>query len=53
MRISNLPHAHTLFPLFQDGNRIYTLKKVTATGGITKSAHPGKASHQSKQIRKS
>lgn len=26
---------------FQENNRIYTLKKATATGGITKSAHPG------------
>lgn len=30
-----------LWLALQEGNRIYTLKKVTATGGITKSAHPG------------
>lgn len=31
-------------PIAQDGNRIYTLKKSTATGAMTKSAHPGKSS---------
>jgi H/ACA ribonucleoprotein complex subunit 3 len=25
-----------------DGSRLYSLKKTTATGGLTKSAHPGK-----------
>ncbi|PWN90047.1 putative NOP10-nucleolar rRNA processing protein, partial [Acaromyces ingoldii] len=32
----------------QNGNRVYTLKKATATGGITKSAHPARFSPDDK-----
>lgn len=34
--LSHLPHS-----LNPDGTRLYSLKKTTASGGITKSAHPG------------
>lgn len=32
------------------GNRIYTLKKVTPTGTITKSAHPARFSPDDKYV---
>ncbi|EEB95534.1 hypothetical protein MPER_05480, partial [Moniliophthora perniciosa FA553] len=31
---------HLMYTLDENGNRVYTLKKVTDTGKITKSAHP-------------
>jgi len=32
---------HLMYTLGKDGKRIYTLKKKTSEGKITKSAHPG------------
>ncbi|KAI3619321.1 h aca ribonucleoprotein complex subunit 3 [Moniliophthora roreri] len=31
---------HLMYTLDENGNRVYTLKKITDTGKITKSAHP-------------
>lgn len=35
---------HLMYTLGPDGKRIYTLKKVTEEGEITKSAHPARFS---------
>ncbi|KAB5590394.1 Nop10 family nucleolar RNA-binding protein [Ceratobasidium theobromae] len=32
---------HLMYTLDEDGKRVYTLKKVTPGGKITRSAHPG------------
>ncbi|PUU79321.1 nucleolar RNA-binding protein [Tuber borchii] len=42
---------HLMYTLDKDGNRIYTLKKVTAEGAITKSAHPARFSPDDKYSR--
>ncbi|CCC71473.1 hypothetical protein NCAS_0H01630 [Naumovozyma castellii] len=42
---------HLMYTLGQDGKRIYTLKKVTEDGEITKSAHPARFSPDDKYSR--
>ncbi|CAG7848551.1 SubName: Full=Probable NOP10-nucleolar rRNA processing protein {ECO:0000313/EMBL:CCA66538.1} [Serendipita indica DSM 11827] len=37
-----------MFTLDDNGNRVYTLKKVTAEGKMTKSAHPARFSPDDK-----
>jgi len=37
-----------MYTLDADGNRVYTLKKITETGKITKSAHPARFSPDDK-----
>ncbi|KAF8079231.1 H/ACA ribonucleoprotein complex, subunit Nop10 [Lyophyllum atratum] len=39
---------HLMYTLDPTGNRIYTLKKATDTGKITKSAHPARFSPDDK-----
>ncbi|KDQ08174.1 hypothetical protein BOTBODRAFT_119001 [Botryobasidium botryosum FD-172 SS1] len=39
---------HLMYTLDADGKRIYTLKKVTAAGKVTKSAHPARFSPDDK-----
>lgn len=39
---------HLMYTLGPDGKRIYTLKKVTESGEITKSAHPARFSPDDK-----
>ncbi|EPQ60083.1 Nop10p-domain-containing protein [Gloeophyllum trabeum ATCC 11539] len=39
---------HLMYTLDENGNRIYTLKKVTESGKITKSAHPARFSPDDK-----
>ncbi|PWN53316.1 Nop10p-domain-containing protein [Violaceomyces palustris] len=39
---------HLMYTLDANGNRIYTLKKTTASGAITKSAHPARFSPDDK-----
>ncbi|KDN53040.1 Nop10p-domain-containing protein [Tilletiaria anomala UBC 951] len=39
---------HLMYTLDEAGNRIYTLKKVTPAGVITKSAHPARFSPDDK-----
>jgi len=43
---------HLMYTLGKDGKRVYTLKKKTADGKITKSAHPGKLKIKQKKIEK-
>lgn len=40
-----------MYTLDKDGNRLYTLKKVTVDGKITKSAHPARFSPDDKYSR--
>ncbi|CCE62846.1 hypothetical protein TPHA_0D02080 [Tetrapisispora phaffii CBS 4417] len=42
---------HLMFTLGPDGKRIYTLKKETEQGEITKSAHPARFSPDDKYSR--
>lgn len=39
---------HLMYTLGPDGKRVYTLKKVTDEGEITKSAHPARFSPDDK-----
>lgn len=39
---------HLMYTLGEDGKRIYTLKKLTEDGEITKSAHPARFSPDDK-----
>ncbi|KAL6946636.1 snoRNP complex protein [Hanseniaspora osmophila] len=39
---------HLMYTLDQEGKRVYTLKKTTANGEITKSAHPARFSPDDK-----
>jgi H/ACA ribonucleoprotein complex subunit 3 len=51
-RFYRTSHQHTtmhlMYTLGPDGKRIYTLKKVTESGEITKSAHPARFSPDDK-----
>ncbi|KAF9425151.1 snoRNP complex protein [Podila epigama] len=40
-----------MYTLSDDGKRVYTLKKVTGAGKITKSAHPARFSPDDKYSR--
>lgn len=42
---------HLMYTLDEAGKRIYTLKKITASGAITKSAHPARFSPDDKWSR--
>ncbi|CCK69647.1 snoRNP complex protein NOP10 KNAG_0C05490 [Huiozyma naganishii CBS 8797] len=42
---------HLMYTLDNEGKRIYTLKKATADGEITKSAHPARFSPDDKYSR--
>ncbi|KAK9333083.1 H/ACA ribonucleoprotein complex, subunit Nop10 [Lipomyces starkeyi] len=42
---------HLMYTDAPDGKRVYTLKKVTATGVITRSAHPARFSPDDKYSR--
>ncbi|CAE6433592.1 unnamed protein product [Rhizoctonia solani] len=42
---------HLMYTLDEEGKRIYTLKKVTPGGKITKSAHPGTSVLAGRQVR--
>ncbi|ODV66755.1 nucleolar RNA-binding protein Nop10p [Hyphopichia burtonii NRRL Y-1933] len=42
---------HLMYTLGADGKRIYTLKKLTEDGEITKSAHPARFSPDDKYSR--
>lgn len=42
---------HLMYTLGDDGKRIYTLKKITEDGQITKSAHPARFSPDDKYSR--
>ncbi|KAF9787114.1 Nop10 family nucleolar RNA-binding protein [Thelephora terrestris] len=39
---------HLMYTLNENGERVYTLKKVTTAGKITKSAHPARFSPDDK-----
>ncbi|KAI0756169.1 Nop10p-domain-containing protein [Daedaleopsis nitida] len=39
---------HLMYTLDDNGSRIYTLKKITESGKITKSAHPARFSPDDK-----
>ncbi|KAH0605538.1 uncharacterized protein H6S33_004760 [Morchella sextelata] len=42
---------HLMYTLDAAGNRIYTLKKITPSGAVTKSAHPARFSPDDKYSR--
>ncbi|KAI5844180.1 ribosome biogenesis protein Nop10 [Tricharina praecox] len=42
---------HLMYTLDPNGKRIYTLKKLTTVGAITKSAHPARFSPDDKYSR--
>ncbi|KAK5962708.1 snoRNP complex protein NOP10 PWA37_005149 [Arxiozyma heterogenica] len=42
---------HLMYTLDQEGKRVYTLKKITEQGEITKSAHPARFSPDDKYSR--
>ncbi|ODV60422.1 snoRNP complex protein NOP10 [Ascoidea rubescens DSM 1968] len=42
---------HLMYTIGSDGKRIYTLKKLTENGEITKSAHPARFSPDDKYSR--
>ncbi|KAL4068960.1 H/ACA ribonucleoprotein complex, subunit Nop10 [Scleroderma yunnanense] len=42
---------HLMYTLDENGNRVYTLKKITDGGSITKSAHPARFSPDDKYSR--
>ncbi|KAI9475170.1 snoRNP complex protein [Coemansia sp. RSA 989] len=42
---------HLMYSLDSDGKRVYTLKKITPSGEITKSAHPARFSPDDKYSR--
>ncbi|EIW63842.1 Nop10p-domain-containing protein [Trametes versicolor FP-101664 SS1] len=39
---------HLMYTIDENGSRVYTLKKITETGKITKSAHPARFSPDDK-----
>ncbi|KZO91862.1 Nop10p-domain-containing protein [Calocera viscosa TUFC12733] len=39
---------HLMYTMDENGNRIYTLKKITPAGKVTKSAHPARFSPDDK-----
>ncbi|KAI0066632.1 Nop10p-domain-containing protein [Artomyces pyxidatus] len=39
---------HLMYTIDANGNRVYTLKKITDSGKITKSAHPARFSPDDK-----
>lgn len=39
---------HLMYSLDGEGKRVYTLKKITGTGAMTKSAHPARFSPDDK-----
>jgi rRNA maturation protein Nop10 len=45
------PAMHLMYTLDGAGKRIYTLKKITASGAVTKSAHPARFSPDDKYSR--
>ncbi|KAJ9477858.1 H/ACA ribonucleoprotein complex subunit NOP10, partial [Pseudozyma hubeiensis] len=47
-QLKQLPTMHLMFTEDKDGKRIYTLKKKTIEGIITKSAHPARFSPDDK-----
>ncbi|GMM34131.1 snoRNP complex protein [Saccharomycopsis crataegensis] len=42
---------HLMYTIGADGKRVYTLKKLTESGEITKSAHPARFSPDDKYSR--
>ncbi|CDO57053.1 similar to Saccharomyces cerevisiae YHR072W-A NOP10 Constituent of small nucleolar ribonucleoprotein particles containing H/ACA-type snoRNAs [Geotrichum candidum] len=42
---------HLMYTLNNEGKRVYTLKKITESGEITKSAHPARFSPDDKYSR--
>ncbi|OJJ53960.1 hypothetical protein ASPSYDRAFT_50727 [Aspergillus sydowii CBS 593.65] len=42
---------HLMYTLDQEGKRVYTLKKVSPSGEVTKSAHPARFSPDDKYSR--
>ncbi|KAI8930020.1 nucleolar RNA-binding protein [Entophlyctis helioformis] len=42
---------HLMYTLGADGKRVYTLKKLTSDGTVTKSAHPARFSPDDKYSR--
>jgi H/ACA ribonucleoprotein complex subunit 3 len=42
---------HLMYTIDEDGKRVYTLKKLTESGEITKSAHPARFSPDDKYSR--
>ncbi|CCX31936.1 ribosome biogenesis protein Nop10 [Pyronema domesticum] len=42
---------HLMFTLDPNGKRVYTLKKTTTAGAVTKSAHPARFSPDDKYSR--
>ncbi|GAB5586549.1 snoRNP complex protein [Umbelopsis nana] len=42
---------HLMYHVDTNGNRVYTLKKITSEGKITKSAHPARFSPDDKYSR--
>ncbi|KAJ2613725.1 snoRNP complex protein [Coemansia sp. RSA 1365] len=42
---------HLMYSVDAEGKRVYTLKKVTPTGEVTKSAHPARFSPDDKYSR--
>ncbi|KAJ1966001.1 snoRNP complex protein [Dipsacomyces acuminosporus] len=42
---------HLMYTLDAEGKRVYTLKKVTVAGEVTKSAHPARFSPDDKYSR--
>ncbi|KAL5336322.1 nucleolar RNA-binding protein [Aspergillus crustosus] len=42
---------HLMYTLDEEGKRIYTLKKVSPSGEVTKSAHPARFSPDDKYSR--
>ncbi|KAJ3797070.1 nucleolar RNA-binding protein [Lentinula aff. detonsa] len=46
--ISSTAIMHLMYTLDEVGNRVYTLKKITESGKITKSAHPARFSPDDK-----
>jgi len=45
------PTMYLMYTLDSEGKRVYTLKKITAQGQITKSAHPARFSPDDKYAR--
>lgn len=48
---TNQARMHLMYTLGDDGKRIYTLKKISEDGEITKSAHPARFSPDDKYSR--
>ncbi|KAJ4000255.1 nucleolar RNA-binding protein [Lentinula boryana] len=47
-RLNSTAIMHLMYTLDEGGNRVYTLKKITESGKITKSAHPARFSPDDK-----